>query len=86
MHIEANEALSPKDFLHRVKICLKEAKESRLWLRLLDTHEVDGLEEQRADLIQESTELMNIFGAIIRYGRVIVTVLLPASLPVVNIT
>jgi four helix bundle protein len=65
-YIEANEALSPKDFLHRIKICRKEAKESRLWLRLLDTHEVDNLEKQRADLRQESTELMNIFGAIIR--------------------
>jgi four helix bundle protein len=33
--IEA-EALSKKDFLMRVKICRKEAKESRLFLRLLD--------------------------------------------------
>jgi four helix bundle protein len=65
-YIEANEALSPKDFLHRIKICRKEAKESRLWLRLLDTHEVDNREKQRVDLMQESTELMNIFGSIIR--------------------
>jgi len=65
-YIEANEALSPKDFLHRIKICRKESKESRLWLRLLDTHQVDNLEKQRANLMQESTELMNIFGAIIR--------------------
>ena len=35
--IEADEALSKKDFLMRVKICRKEAKESRLFLRLLDT-------------------------------------------------
>src|SRR5881628_3402249 len=34
--IEADEALSKKDFLMRVKICRKEAKESRLFLRLLD--------------------------------------------------
>src|SRR4029453_18634169 len=34
--IEANEALSKKDFLMRVKICRKEAKESRLFLRLVD--------------------------------------------------
>ena len=34
--IEADEALSRKDFLMRVKICQKEAKESRLFLRLID--------------------------------------------------
>src|SRR5215216_8002932 len=34
--IEADEALSKKDFLLRVKICRKEAKESRLFLRLID--------------------------------------------------
>jgi four helix bundle protein len=34
--IEADEALSKKDFLMRVKICRKEAKESRLFLRLVE--------------------------------------------------
>ena len=34
--IEADEALSRKDFLMRVKICRKKAKESRLFLRLID--------------------------------------------------
>ena len=34
-YIEANEALSKKDFLMRIKICRKEAKESRYWLRLI---------------------------------------------------
>jgi four helix bundle protein len=32
---EANEALGRKDFLMRVKICRKEAKESHYWLRLI---------------------------------------------------
>jgi len=32
-YIEANEALSKKDFKMRIKICRKEAKESRYWLR-----------------------------------------------------
>ena len=35
-YIEANEALSKKDFRMRIKICRKEAKESRLWLRLFE--------------------------------------------------
>jgi four helix bundle protein len=36
-YIEANEALSKKDFIMRIKICRKEAKESRYWLKLTDT-------------------------------------------------
>ncbi|HLZ16120.1 MAG TPA: four helix bundle protein [Cyclobacteriaceae bacterium] len=34
-YIEANEALSKKDFIYRLKVCRKEAKESRLWLDLI---------------------------------------------------
>jgi four helix bundle protein len=63
-YIEANESMSSKDFVHRIKICRKESKESRYWLELLEVDET--LEEERQKLIQESTELMNIFGAIIR--------------------
>jgi four helix bundle protein len=65
-YIEANEALSKKDFLMRIKICRKEAKETRYFLRLLFTANKQNLETQRASLIQEATELMNIFGAILR--------------------
>jgi four helix bundle protein len=61
--IEANEGFSRNDFSHRIKICRKEAKESRLWLRLLDTNEQS--EARRTSLIQEATELMKIFGAIL---------------------
>ena len=65
-YIEANEALSKKDFRHRIKICRKEAKESRYWLKLVDINNNPDLEKERRDLIQEATELMNIFGSIIR--------------------
>ncbi|MBU4212495.1 MAG: four helix bundle protein [Kiritimatiellae bacterium] len=64
-YIEANEALSKKDFILRMKICRKEAKESRLWLRLLDCGEHDQLGKTRLALIQEARELMLIFNAII---------------------
>jgi hypothetical protein len=50
----------------RIKICRKEAKESRYWLRLVDTSQEDELEKERQYLINESTELMNIFGAILQ--------------------
>jgi len=35
-YIEANNALGKKDFLLRIKICIKETKESGYWLRLID--------------------------------------------------
>lgn len=65
-YIEANEAFSKKDFIMRIKISRKEVKESRYWLLLVDTNNAEDLEKVRKDLIQESTELMNIFGSIIR--------------------
>lgn len=64
-YIEANEAFSKKDFVLRVKICRKEAKESRYWLRLLETS-TEQTDNQRTELVQEAQELMNIFGAIVR--------------------
>ena|SRR5437763_523347 len=64
-YIEANEALSRKDFLMRIKISRKEAKESRYWLRLLDC-QTDPVEFERGRLVQEATELMCIVGAILR--------------------
>ena len=64
--IEANESLSRKDFLMRIKICRKEAKECRLFLRLIDVGtEPMGVDECAA-LVQEATELTSIFGAILR--------------------
>ncbi len=63
-YIEANEALSKKDFAMRVKICRKEAKESRYWLRLIELRREDS-EKRRQLLINEATELMKIFGSIV---------------------
>jgi four helix bundle protein len=63
-YIEANEALSKKDFVLRIKICRKEAKESRYWLRLLEA--ADRTAAERDSLVQEAQELTNIFGAIVR--------------------
>jgi len=59
-YIEANESLSKKDFVMRVKISKKETKESKFWLRLLGAKD---------DLINECTELMKIFGAIIEKSK-----------------
>jgi four helix bundle protein len=63
-YIEANEALSKKDFAMRIKICRKEAKESRYWLRLIEARGEEA-EKRRQSLINEATELMKIFGSIV---------------------
>jgi len=63
--IEADEALSKKDFLMRVKICRKEAKESRLFLRLLDAGLAKNATGSRDNLAKEARELTLIFSAII---------------------
>ncbi len=63
--IEADEALSKKDFLMRVKICRKEAKESRLFLRLVDTGLAKAVVSARDKLADEARKLTLIFSSII---------------------
>ena len=65
-YIEANESLGKKDFVLHIKISRKEAKETRYWLRLIDTGGKESLDKTRDALIQEASELMNIFGSIAR--------------------
>ena len=62
-YIEANESLSKKDFIMRVKICRREAKESRLWLNLSEPLEQNGKEKDL--LTEEVTQIMKIFGSIL---------------------
>jgi four helix bundle protein len=64
-YIEANESLGKKDFLMRIRICRKEAKESSFFLRLLDTGDRPDVSTERAALNGEAIELMKIF-AILR--------------------
>ncbi|MCD6085949.1 four helix bundle protein [bacterium] len=66
-YIEANESLSKKDFKMRIKICRKEAKESRLWLKLSEPKK--EYEKEKRDLIKEATELMKIFGSILEKSK-----------------
>ena len=64
-YIEANESLSKKDFLMRIKICKKEVKESRYWLLLSESDNI----KEREYLIGKATELMKIFGSILEKSR-----------------
>ena len=65
-YIEAQEYTGAKDRVLRIKISRKESKESRFWLRLLDTEDNVTLNEERGRLAGEANELMLIFGAIMR--------------------
>lgn len=69
-YIEANESLSKKDFLFRIKVCRKEAKECIYWLELLNTDQEKQLQNEKEKLIQEATELMMIFGSIVRKTKI----------------
>ena len=64
-YIEANESLSKKDFVMRIKISRKEAKESVYWLKMIsETNDLKNSGEAQY-LIQEATELKKIFSAIL---------------------
>jgi four helix bundle protein len=63
-YVEANEALSTRDFVMRIKICRKEAKESHLWLRLIRDQLSDDLRSDCDSLLDESIQLVKIFHSI----------------------
>jgi four helix bundle protein len=68
-YIEANESLSKKDFVMRIKICRKEAKESAYWLRLIkETNDLKNAEDAQK-LIQEANELKKIFASILEKSK-----------------
>lgn len=67
-YIEANEALSKKDFVMRIMISRKEAKESEYWLKLINPDDNDLINE-KSKLIQEAIELRKIFGAILQKSK-----------------
>ncbi|MEE9145735.1 MAG: four helix bundle protein [Candidatus Binatia bacterium] len=67
--IEANESSSKKDFLMRVKISHKEAKESAYWLKLIG--EVNGKEVkiETTKLYHEAIQLTKILSSIIEKSK-----------------
>jgi len=68
-YIEANESLSKKDFLMRIKICRKEGKETQYWLQLIDIKNESELNNDREKLLQEARELTKIFGSILEKSK-----------------
>ena len=68
-YIEANESLSKKDFLMRLKISRKEAKETVYWLRLISETTNNKNENEVNKMINEATELLKILSAIIEKSK-----------------
>lgn len=66
---EANEALSKKDFLMRIKISRKESKESAYWLRLINETNTLNNSDDAIRLMQEAIELKKIFSSIVEKSK-----------------
>lgn len=63
-YIEANDSLSKKDFVYRLRIARKEAKETVYWLKLILEANKES-ENKIRELIKEADELKKILSAII---------------------
>ena len=68
-YCEANDAESKKDFIHKIGICKKEARECMYWLHMIGTAVMESKEKARK-LWQEAKELNLIFAAIIKSSRI----------------
>ena len=64
-HGEVEAAESRKDFIHKLRICLKELKESRRWLRLVENVAMLPTAKM-SPILRETEELIRIFFVSIR--------------------
>lgn len=65
-HGEAQAAESTKDFVHKMKICLKELKETIRWLKLVRVVPLVDSPNRLDDLIDETDQLIRIFATSIK--------------------
>ena len=63
---EANDSLGKKDFLQRLKISRKEAKEAMHWLELLKEANLEGFGSEIEICYKEASELKCILSSIIK--------------------
>jgi four helix bundle protein len=61
---ESQAGSSRPDFTNKIRISLREMRESNFWLRLLQRTESEIDKEKNKKLIKESSELMKILGSI----------------------
>jgi len=65
-HGEAQAAESPSDFVHKMRVCLKELRETRRWLRLIIEVPLIDIAGSAETLLDETEQLIKIFAASIR--------------------
>jgi four helix bundle protein len=68
-HGEAQAAESPEDFRHKMKLALKELKESWCWLRLIERAVMIGKSDRLGPLLKETDELIRIFATSIKTSQ-----------------
>ena len=68
-HGEAESAESPDDFIHKMKVCLKELRETRRWLLLVERKMWLERNQQLAFGLGEADELIRIFAASVRTAQ-----------------
>ena len=66
---EAQSAESRADFIHKMKVCLKELRETRVWLIMIVRAKLIKPVSKLDSLIQESNELISIFVTSIKTAR-----------------
>ncbi len=64
-YCEADDAHSKKDFIHKISLCKKEARESKHWLRMIAQVTNHSLKPETRILWKEAHELNLIFASII---------------------
>ncbi len=67
-YAEARGAESSRDFVHKLKICLKELNESRVWLQIIWKGKLVASEHLR-DVYQECDELCRIINASVKTAK-----------------
>jgi four helix bundle protein len=63
---EVESAESRKDFIHKLKVCLKELRETRRWLRLVSRLKKMNRDPRLIPCLAEAEELIRIFVASVR--------------------
>lgn len=58
---EAQSAESRRDFIHKMKVCLKELRETRVGLKIIDRLSFNNIESLLKESLPESNELISIF-------------------------
>jgi len=66
---EAKDAESLADFIHKMKICLKELRETRVWLIMIKKAKLIKDSKELDYLIDESNQLISIFVTSIKTAK-----------------